>query len=179
MPLARRGPFALPRWSVTIVEPHIADLLEQYSLTREDFAVPDAIETRLARAAWPDRAVRAVAAFRSTLDSCGAELRAVLEADGLPLPPQSVDAVTRTVEWRLSRFERRITAAVKRRETGMMRDLATIRGALYPAGLRQERALNIIPLLARNGTGLFGRMREAARLHARGLVGQAFETSTR
>ena len=44
-----------------------------------------------------------------------------------------------------------------------MRDLATARAALYPLGVRQERALNLIPTLARHGVELLAEMRDAAR----------------
>jgi hypothetical protein len=52
-----------------------------------------------------------------------------------------------------------------------MRDVGTARGALYPFGIRQERALNLIPLLARHGLGLLDDMRVAAAPHAATLVG--------
>jgi uncharacterized protein YllA (UPF0747 family) len=47
------APLALPRWSATLVEPHIADIMARYGLQTADFADPHAIETRLAREAWP------------------------------------------------------------------------------------------------------------------------------
>ena len=51
-----------------------------------------------------------------------------------------------------------------------MRDVATARGALFPLGIRQERALNLLPTLARHGVGLLDRMRAAADSHAARLV---------
>ena len=73
--------------------------------------------------------------------------------------------------WLAARLERRILAAVKRRETETMYALATARGSLYPFGTRQERALNFIPLLARYGPALIDDMRAAAGEHARRLIG--------
>jgi hypothetical protein len=52
-----------------------------------------------------------------------------------------------------------------------MTQVATARGALFPLGTRQERALNIIPILARHGGVVIDRMRDAARAHARTLLG--------
>jgi uncharacterized protein YllA (UPF0747 family) len=75
----------------------------------------------------------------------------------------------------LSRLERRINAAVKSRETTLMRDIATARGTLFPGGVRQERALNLIPMLARHGLGLLDDMRRSATTHARALVASATE----
>jgi hypothetical protein len=56
-----------------------------------------------------------------------------------------------------------------------MRDLATVRGSLFPAGVRQERALNLMPLLARYGIGLLEEMRVSASSHARSLLSTATE----
>ncbi|HWE41224.1 MAG TPA: bacillithiol biosynthesis BshC, partial [Gemmatimonadaceae bacterium] len=77
----------------------------------------------------------------------------------------------RRAAWLARRLERRILAAVKRRETGAMFALGTARGSLYPFGVRQERALNFIPLLARYGPALLDDMTAAAALHARQLIG--------
>jgi hypothetical protein len=52
-----------------------------------------------------------------------------------------------------------------------MHELGTLRGALFPLGMRQERALNAIPLLARVGLELLDRLREGAAAHAGALVG--------
>jgi len=74
-------------------------------------------------------------------------------------------------------LERRISAAVKQRETSLMRDLGTVRGSLFPGGNRQERALNLVPLLARHGLVLLEEMRRSAAAHARGLVVAATESA--
>jgi uncharacterized protein YllA (UPF0747 family) len=78
--------------------------------------------------------------------------------------------VERSVAWRLQRFERRLGAAVRRRETQLMSELATMAGSLYPAGIRQERALNFLPLWARYGDALVEAMRASAADHSRALV---------
>src|SRR4030095_4018905 len=46
-------PMVVPRWSCTLIEPHVAEIMERYHLSIEDFADPHAVETRLAREAWP------------------------------------------------------------------------------------------------------------------------------
>jgi uncharacterized protein YllA (UPF0747 family) len=74
---------------------------------------------------------------------------------------------------RLRRLERRYVAAIKRREEGVMRQVAAARAHLYPDGERQERALNFLPMLARNGPALLERMRAAAGDHVRAVVSAA------
>jgi len=106
-----------------------------------------------------------------------AGVRASLQGlDGLA-PSATVDGTGRALDWRLSRLERRISAAVKSRETSLMRDLATVRGSLFPGGVRQERALNLIPLLARHGVGLLDELRGSAAAHANSLLSTATESA--
>lgn len=163
-------PLVVPRWSALLIEPHVASILEQHQLRPEDFADPHAVETRLAREAWPDGVARAIAQLRANLAEQMAGVRASLKELEEPSLPASVDGTGRAMEWRLSRLERRINAAVKSREEVLMTQLATARASLYPGGVRQERSLNLIPMLARHGTGLFGNMLASATAHARSLV---------
>jgi len=71
---------------------------------------------------------------------------------------------------RLDRFERRVVAGVKRRETTLLRDVAFVRAALRPEGHSPERRLNLLPMLARFGSAIFDAMRQDARAYAERLV---------
>ena len=42
------APLAVPRWSGTIVEPEVGEILARYGLSPDDFRDPHAVETRLA-----------------------------------------------------------------------------------------------------------------------------------
>jgi uncharacterized protein YllA (UPF0747 family) len=168
------APLAVPRWSATLVEPHVQDIMTRYQLRIEDLSDPNAVETRLARAAWPADLARSLDALRHELAERLAAIRAAL-AELNRLGPATVDGTARALEWRISRLERRINAAVKGRETAMMHDIATARGSLFPGGKRQERALNLLPLLARHGLALLDEMRGDAGRHARALLTPAPE----
>ncbi len=74
---------------------------------------------------------------------------------------------------RVDRLERRLVAGIKRREQGALRDVATLRALLRPLNMRQERVLNLIPMLARHGRGLLTEMHGAAKEHAAHLVGRS------
>ena len=76
----------------------------------------------------------------------------------------------RSLQHRVDRLERRLVAGIKRREHETLRDVATLRAALFPFGHRQERALNIIPTLSRHGLSLLAEMRDAAGAHASQLI---------
>jgi hypothetical protein len=51
-----------------------------------------------------------------------------------------------------------------------MTDAATLRAALRPRGQRQERVLNPIPMLTRQGMPLLADMRDAAAPHAESIL---------
>lgn len=168
--LGARTPLVVPRWSCTIVEPHVASLLDAHGVTRHDLADPHAVEAQLARRAAPDGVMEALQAMRARIDEGTSALAASLSGDAGILPLEVVEGTRRQMSWRADRLERRLLAGLKRRDEGMRRDVGTMRGALYPGGLRQERALNLLPLLARHGLGVLDAMRAAARAHAEALV---------
>jgi bacillithiol synthase len=163
-------PLAVPRWSCTIVEPHVQRILDRLGVDRTDLLGPQALEGKLARAALPQSVTGALSRLRDTIERVAASLSADPDADSL-VPTAAVSGAKGSLLDRLQRLERRYVAAVKRREDQVMRDVATARAYLYPDGARQERELNFIPTLARQGPHLWSMMREAAGTHARTLIG--------
>jgi bacillithiol biosynthesis cysteine-adding enzyme BshC len=163
------SPLAVPRWSCTIIEPHVRRLLDRLGIDHTELSDLHAVEGRLARAAMPDAVTGTISQLRDAVDRAAADLSADGEAGSL-LPSPAVAGARSALLHRLERLERRYVAAVKRREDGVMRDVATARAHLYPFGRRQERALNFIPSLARQGPTLWAAMRDAATVHARSMI---------
>ena len=165
--LAIPTPIAVPRWSCTLIEPQVRALLDRLGVTADDLAMPDALEGRLARAVMSEDSARALAELREMIallpDALGDE------SEELKIGPAVVGAA-QSLQHRLDRLERRLVAAIKRREAERMRDVASLRAALYPRGLRQERVINAIPLFARHGSSLLTEMYHAAGAHAASLV---------
>ena len=90
-----------------------------------------------------------------------------IENSGTELVPDGVlQGLSRNVSHRIERLERRLAASVKRRGNDALRDAAIARGALFPVGKPQERALNLIPLLARYGDDLIDSVMKEVRAHA-------------
>ena len=163
-------PLVVPRWSCTIVEPHIAGLLDARGVARHEVSDRHAVEGRLARRSAPVGVVSALEALRARIDEGTFGLaEALAEAPGL-LAPEAIEGARRQMAWRAERVERRVVAALKRRDDAMRRDVGTLSGALFPGGKRQERALNLLPILARYGAGVLDAMRAAAARHAAALV---------
>jgi uncharacterized protein YllA (UPF0747 family) len=81
-----------------------------------------------------------------------------------------VDGAEGQLMHRVDRLERRILAAAKRREAEIAERVEAAHAALHPLGRPQERVLNLIPILAREGPELLSTMRRAAQSHAASLV---------
>jgi uncharacterized protein YllA (UPF0747 family) len=166
-------PLAVPRWSGTIIEPHVARILTRLGIDEEELADPHRAEGRLAKESIPVDVAGALSDLRRALADRSGLLADAAKGSDLPLPPEVIEGAHRSMEHRLARLERRIVAAAKHRADDTMTQVATARGALYPLGTRQERALNLLPIVARHGSVVTDRMLESARVHARSLVGSA------
>jgi bacillithiol biosynthesis cysteine-adding enzyme BshC len=171
-------PVVVPRWAGVIEEPHVERLLERLGVDARDFEDPHAVETRLAHAAMNEGITDALERVRLASETQLRALQAAVTAADALVPPSVVDGATKQVTYRLDRLERRLVAAVKRREDALLREIAVARAALKPLGKSPERVLNIVPALARYGPDVFERMRDSARKHARQLVSGA-STGTR
>ena len=159
-------PVAVPRWSVTIIEPHVRRILDRLGLAPEALADPHAPERELAQQRIPSAVVESLRATREQLEQALTKLGESARGTPYLLPAPVLLGVERAIAHRLDRLERRIRAAAARQAEDAMRDLATARAALFPTGVRQERALNFLPLLARHGPQLLERMRAGATSHA-------------
>jgi len=163
-------PLAVPRWSGTIVEPHVRRILERYGLAVEDLRDPHAALGRLVRGRVAADLQAALEGYRAALDRAADRLaRAIGDGDPPLVPDAVLEGARRSIGHRLDRLERRIVAAAKRRERDLEHDLAVARTSLFPLEKPQERVLNLMPLLARHGTTLLDAMLDQARAHARSL----------
>lgn len=161
-------PVALPRWSCTLIEPHVQALLDRFHVTPDELAEPDRLEGVVARGAMSADSSGAIEALRASVRALPAALAP--EAGPLGLGA-AVEGSMQSLLHRVDRLERRLVAGIKRREHQGLREVATLRAHLYPLNTRQERALNLIPTLSRHGMDVLSDMREAASAHASQLLG--------
>jgi bacillithiol biosynthesis cysteine-adding enzyme BshC len=163
-------PVAAPRWACALVEARSLMQLEQLGLSEEDLLDPHRAEQRVAHAHVDAELADTLERLRITVD---AQLRALHDAatgPSTPLAAEVVDGLTRDLTHRIDRFERRVVAGVKRRETELLTQVAAVRASLRPNGQSPERVLNLMPLLVRYGPRVLSGMREAATAHADALL---------
>jgi uncharacterized protein YllA (UPF0747 family) len=162
-------PVAVPRWSTTIVEPSIDRILARHGVEIGQLKNLDELLSRLVRSRMPDALGGPIESLREAIARATAALHAGAVAHHLD--PKIVEGIRAQLNLRLDRGDRRITAALKRTETELRRDLGTARASLYPNGARQERMLSFMPFVARYGDALIERMLAEAGRHADGLSG--------
>ena len=172
--LGRDPVVGVPRWSCTIVEPFADRALQRLDVEYTELRDVHALEKRLAEAAMPDGVAKA---WRTLQDETQAAVRALGKSvsEVRLMPPAVIEGLERSLAHRLSRAERRLLAAVKRKNEDVRKDIAVAAGALFPMGKRQERTLNFIPMLARGGDELLGEMRAAADRHVESLTARRAE----
>lgn len=159
-------PLIVPRWSATIIEPHVARILEKLHLDPDDLRDPHEAESRIARQRVSPAILERVASTRSAIEKKLDELSDAVAAEGGPVSAAVTGGLRANLLRRLDRFERRLLAAAKKQHAEVMYEIATARGSLYPFGKPQERSLNFVPFLARYGPGLVADMMREAREHA-------------
>lgn len=169
--LGARRPAIVPRWSCTIIEPHVEKILERLYLLPEDLRDPHEAEARIARSHLPARVIEELEQTRAHLNErLDALSRAVIE-ENAPIGSAVTGGLGANLMRRLDRFERRLIAASKKQHADLMQEIGTARGSLFPLGKPQERALNFVPLLARYGSMLRDDMLAGARQHVDRLLG--------
>ncbi len=164
------SPVVAPRWSCELIDHRAFTLLRELSIEEVTLHQPHAAETELARRSVAEPVQDALERLRVATDT---QLRAVREAiahDDAVVAPEVVAGLDRDIGHRLERFERRVRAGVKRRESELLHRVAMARAWLRPNGMSPERVHSIVPLLARYGSALLSRMHAEAMPHARALV---------
>jgi bacillithiol synthase len=168
------GPLSLvlPRWSASVVEPAVDRMLGRLGMIIDDVKAPHVAERRIGERAMPAAVRDNLELLRRALDERMDALAAAQQSHGL-VSNEVIAGARAQLRHRVERLERRVRAAATRGEKAAMHDLASIRAAIMPQGVRQERRLNLVPLLARHGDALIEQLTAGAAQHAGALIGRA------
>ena len=163
-------PLVVPRWSATVVEPAVDRMLGRLGMVYDDVRAPHEAERRIGERAMPAAIRESLAELRDGLEARMDALVASQQGRRL-VPDEVLEGSRKQFRLRIERIERRLRAAVTRQEAAAVRDLASVRAALVPDGERQERRLNLVPLLARHGESLLTQLKAGATQHANAIFG--------
>ena len=149
--LGRMTPVA-PRFSATLVEPTIGELLRRHELTMERVFQENAasLAQLLAARAMPAEGKRKLAAAGTALD---AELGPLLEWMGRLDAGlgRSAETAASKMRYQMNRLRKLAANFQLQREAALGRHAEAICQALYPGGVLQERVLGAAWFLARYG----------------------------
>jgi bacillithiol synthase len=142
-------PAVVPRFSATVIEPHVERVMESLRVTEDDLTgARESVIDRLARRETPPdlqdslaRLREAVAKEFESLMESAAEVDATL--------PAALGAVRNRALLLASGTERKILRAIKRGDRLAIERLDRVLNTIRPRGVPQERLLNVMPLLAR------------------------------
>jgi bacillithiol biosynthesis cysteine-adding enzyme BshC len=144
-----------PRFSATLVEPDIADLLRRHELTLDRIfsETQDGLTQLLAARALPIDGKRSLSAAGNSLD---ADLSALLEwmhamDAGLG---RSADTAASKMRYQMNRLRRLAARFQMQKEESLARHAQAIQNALFPGGHLQERVHGAAWYYARHGFDL-------------------------
>ena len=153
-------PVILPRATVSLLEPRIAQLLARFRLGLPDLtAEPEQLASRILRAQLPPDLGVTLAAARESVDEIFRRIgEAVAAVD--PTLKATAGQTSGHIKGHLDQLEKKAVQALKRREADTRQQLQRVRDALMPGGKLQERVYPLVPYLAKYGFGLVRTLRE-------------------
>jgi len=144
-----------PRFTATIVEPDIGELLRQHDLTLERIIeeTPDSLAQLLAARAMPVEGKRKLAAAGSALDT---ELTDLVEWMRRINPElgRSGETAASKMRYQMNRLRRLAANFILQREESLKRHAQAIASAVFPESNLQERVHGAAWYLARHGFDL-------------------------
>ncbi len=153
-------PVVVPRATLSLLEPRMAQLLERFRLSLSDLsAEPEQLTSRVLRSQLPPDLETTLAAARTQIDEIFRRVgESVASVD--PTLKATAGQTGGHIKGHLDQLERKAVQALKRREADMRQQLQRIREALMPVGRPQERVYPALPYLAKYGPRLIQMLRE-------------------
>jgi bacillithiol biosynthesis cysteine-adding enzyme BshC len=160
--LGRTTP-VLPRYSATLLDPSMAQLLHRHQLTLPDvFTTPDALAHRLGARVMPVEGKRKLAAagnaLHSEIESVTAWMRSQDEGLG-----HAADVAASKMLYQMNRLRRLSAAFQLQRDQSLRRHADALCQNLFPNGNLQERVFAGVSFLAQHDLPLIDTLVERAR----------------
>ena len=144
----------LPRLSITLIEPEIADVMAQHELSLEDaMQSPNDLAQKLAARAMPIEGKRKIAAAGNALDEELKILQEWMQKTDESLG-KSAEVAASKMRYQMNRLRRLATNFQLQKETHLQKHADVVVNHLFPHGTPQERLLNGVWFVAKYGDGL-------------------------
>jgi bacillithiol biosynthesis cysteine-adding enzyme BshC len=169
-------PLIVPRASLTLLEPRLAQLLGRFQLDLPDLTLePEQLASRVLRAHLPPDLEATLAKARKAVEETFQNVGEAIAAVD-PTLRATVGQTSGHIQGHLDQLERKAVQALKRRESETRQQIQRVREALMPGGRPQERVLPLLPFLARYGPAVLETIRTA--IDGPGWEHQLVELST-
>ncbi len=154
-------PVIVPRASITLVEPRVAQLLGRFRLGLPDLTLePEQLASRVLRAQLPPDLENTLAKAREGVEEIFRGVGAAVAAVD-PTLQGTVGQTSGHIKGHLDQLARKLVQALKRREAETRQQVQRVREALMPGGRPQERVFPTLPYLAKYGPGFLETVRNA------------------
>ena len=156
--LLGRMPVIFPRASLTLVEPKVRRLLEKYRLSLPDlFSAPHTVRARLAERHLPPGLLRRLERTEGKIEQLLRETaQAVKKLD--PTLAGATETSRRKMLYQYGKIRRKTAGAQAGRTEIVDHHLEILLNALYPHRGLQERRMNFLSVVARQGQGVLERL---------------------
>ena len=162
--LLGRMPVAVPRAGFTILDARSDKLMRQYGLALSDlFHGAEPLRERIAGRLVPPGLRKAMGDTAVVLDAALERLRGELAAFD-PTLAAAAERSGQKIRYQLARIDRKAGREALRRDQRAARHASYLYGLIYPERHLQERLYTFLPLLARHGLDLIGRVYDSIEL---------------
>jgi uncharacterized protein YllA (UPF0747 family) len=162
--LLGRMPVAVPRTGFTVLDARTDKLMTRYRLSLQDFFHGEtALRERIAATLIPSTLQATAGKTQEAVNAAVARYAAELRAFD-PTLAQALDRSANNVRYQLEKIGRKAGREALRRDERAARDAASLYGLIYPERSLQERVYSVLPLLAKHGPDLIGRIYDAIEL---------------
>jgi bacillithiol biosynthesis cysteine-adding enzyme BshC len=159
-------PVIYPRASLTLVEKSVARILAKYGLGLADiWSKADLIVSAAVEEGIPESLSAALRLARSNQERDFGALAAEIAALE-PTLRNSVDLARGKMDLQWDFLEKKVLAAVKKRNEISVRQLGTAVDTLFPNRILQERVFNIVPYLLKYGPAFMDTLDRAVEIDA-------------
>jgi bacillithiol biosynthesis cysteine-adding enzyme BshC len=153
-------PVIVPRATLSLLEPRIAQLLARFRLGLHDLTAESGqLASRILRDQLPPDLENTLAVARQGVDEIFGRVGAAVAALD-PTLKATAGQTAGHIKGHLDQLAKKAVQALKRREADTTQQLQRLRGALMPGGKLQERVYPALPYLVKYGFEFVGTLRE-------------------
>jgi len=156
----RPMPAVMPRPGMTLLDARAEKWLQKYEITADAYlAEREIVEEKMRQAGMPAKLAAALATVRTPIEQRWQDVQtAIQQLD--PTLSAPCEKTGTGILHAIEQLQAKVLRAVEQKEKSRADHLHALQESIWPGGQLQERQLNIVPLLCKQGWGLVQRLYE-------------------